>query len=313
MIIKRRWAIVAALAALAALSLVLAACGGLSSDSGNGNSSSGSNSKNVTVRLGWVDFTEQAILSQIYGQALAKQGYKVEYQKYASRELADPALFSGKTDMLIEYAGSDLTFLQGKPTSDDQQVLNDLKAKLQAKGVTALDQAPMSDQQAITMTQQGSTKYNVKTLSDLAKPAPQLVFGGPPECKDRATCYKGMQDTYGIHFKSFKGLAQGSLKYQALLANQIQVALSFSTDGIIAKQNLVTLQDDKKLFPPDHAVPIASNDFVSKAGSDFQSTVNRISATITTDDVTQLNAKVDIDNQDPDQVATQFAQSKGLV
>jgi osmoprotectant transport system substrate-binding protein len=309
MTLKRRWTTVAA---LLALSLALAACGGLSSSDNNG-SSSGNNSKNVTVRIGWVDFSEQAILSQIYGQALAKAGYKVEYQKYASRELADPALFSGKYDMLIEYAGSDLTFLGGKPTSDDQQVLADLKPKLQAKGVTALDQAPMSDQQAITMTQQGSTKYNVKTLSDLAKPAPQLVFGAPPECKDRATCYKGMQDTYGINFKSFKGLAQGSLKYQALLNNQIQVALSFSTDGIIAKQNLVTLQDDKGLFPPDHAVPVVRNDFLSKAGGDFQSTVNKVSATITTTDITGLNAKVDIDNDDPDQVAKDFASSKGLV
>jgi osmoprotectant transport system substrate-binding protein len=308
MTLTRRWTTVAA---LLALSLALAACGGLSS-SDNG-SSSGNNSKNVTVRIGWVDFSEQAILSQIYGQALAKAGYKVEYQKYASRELADPALFSGKYDMLIEYAGSDLTFLGGKPTSDAQQVLTDLKAKLQPKGVTALDQAPMSDQQAITMTQQGSTKYSVKTLSELAKPAPQLVFGAPPECKDRATCYKGMQDTYGIHFKSFKGLAQGSLKYQALINNQIQVALSFSTDGIIAKQNLVTLQDDKGLFPPDHAVPVVRNDFLSKAGNDFQSTVNKVSATITTNDITGLNAKVDIDNDDPDQVAKDFASSKGLV
>jgi osmoprotectant transport system substrate-binding protein len=309
MTLKRRWTTVAA---LLALSLALAACGGLSSSDNNG-SSSGSNSKNVTVRIGWVDFSEQAILSQIYGQALAKAGYKVEYQKFASRELADPALFSGKYDMLIEYAGSDLTFLGGKPTSDDQQVLADLKTKLQAKGVTALDQAPMSDQQAITMTQQSSTKYNVKTLSDLTKPAPQLVFGAPPECQDRETCYKGMQDTYGIHFKSFKGLAQGSLKYQALLNNQIQVALSFSTDGIIAKQNLVTLQDDKGLFPPDHAVPVVRNDFLSKAGGDFQSTVNKVSATITTTDITGLNAKVDIDNEDPDQVAKDFAASKGLV
>jgi osmoprotectant transport system substrate-binding protein len=308
MTLKRRWTTVAA---LLALSLALAACGGLSS-SDNGNSS-GNNSKNVTVRIGWVDFSEQAILSQIYGQALAKAGYKVQYQKYASRELADPALFSGKYDMLIEYAGSDLTFLGGKPTSNDQQVLTDLKAKLQPKGVTALDQAPMSDQQAITMTQKGSTKYNVKTLSELAKPAPQLVFGAPPECKDRETCYKGMQDTYGIHFKSFKGLAQGSLKYEALLNNQIQVALSFSTDGIIAKQNLVILQDDKGLFPPDHAVPVVRNDFLSKAGGDFQSTVNKISATITTTDITGLNAKVDIDNEDPDQVAKDFASSKGLV
>jgi osmoprotectant transport system substrate-binding protein len=310
MTLKRRWRTVGA---LVALSLALAACGGLSSGGGDSGGTSGGNAKNVTVRLGWVDFSEQAILSQIYGQALAKAGYKVEYQKYATRELADPALFSGKYDMLIEYAGSDLTFLGGKPTSDAQQVLTDLRAKLQPKGVTALDQSPMSDQQAITMTQQGSARYGVKTLSELAKPAPQLVFGAPPECKDRETCYKGMQQTYGIHFKSFKGLAQGSLKYQALLSNQIQVALSFSTDGIIAKQNLVILQDDKSLFPPDHAVPVVRNDFLSKAGSDFQSTVNKVSASITTQDITGLNAKVDIDNQDPDQVAKEFAQSKGLV
>ena len=303
MILKRRWTMAAA---LVAISLALAACGS------NDNGTSGGTSK-PTVRIGWVDFSEQAILSQIYGQALAKEGYTVEYQKYATRELADPALFSGKFDMLIEYAGSDLTFLGGKPTSDDQQVLTDLKAALQPKGVTVLEQAPMSDQQAITMTQDGSTKYNVKTLSELAKPAPQLVFGAPPECKDRETCYKGMQQTYGINFKEFKGLAQGSLKYQALLSDQIQVALSFSTDGIIAKQNLVTLQDDKGLFPPDHAVPVVRNDFLSKAGSDFQSTVNKVSATITTQDITALNAKVDIDNQDPDQVAKEFAQSKGLV
>jgi osmoprotectant transport system substrate-binding protein len=303
MILKRRWTMAAA---LVAISLALAACGS------NDNGTSGGTSK-PTVRIGWVDFSEQAILSQIYGQALAKEGYTVEYQKYATRELADPALFSGKFDMLIEYAGSDLTFLGGKPTSDDQQVLTDLKAALQPKGVTVLEQAPMSDQQAITMTQDGSTKYNVKTLSELAKPAPQLVFGAPPECKDRETCYKGMQQTYGINFKEFKGLAQGSLKYQALLSDQIQVALSFSTDGIIAKQNLVTLQDDKGLFPPDHAVPVVRNDFLSKAGSDFQSTVNKVSATITTQDITALNAKVDIDNQDPDQVAKEYAQSKGLV
>lgn len=305
MILRHRWTLAAA---VLALSLALAACGG----SNNNGGSSGGGSK-PTVRIGWVDFSEQAILSQIYGQALEKAGYKVEYQKYASRELADPALFSGKYDMLIEYAGSDLTFLGGKPTSDEQQVLADLKTKLQEKGVTTLDQAPMSDQQAITMTQQGSTRYNVKTLSDLAKSAPQLVFGAPPECQDRETCYKGMQDTYGIHFKSFKGLAQGSLKYQALLNNQIQVALSFSTDGIIAKQNLVTLQDDKSLFPPDHAVPVVRTDFLNKAGGDFESTVNKVSATITTTDITGLNAKVDIDNEDPDQVAKDFASSKGLV
>ncbi|HZD02862.1 MAG TPA: ABC transporter substrate-binding protein [Actinomycetes bacterium] len=303
---RHRWTIVAV---LATLSLALAACGG----SDNGSSAGSQQGGTKTVRLGYVDFTEQAVLSQIYGQALTKAGYNVEYQKYATRELADPALFSGKYDMLIEYAGSDLTFLGGTPSSDDQQVLADLKAKLQPKGVTVLEQAPMSDQQAITVTQATARKYSLETLSDLAKVAPQLVFGGPPECEDRVTCYKGMQQTYGIKFKEFKGLAQGAVKYQALLSNQIQVALSFSTDGIIAKQNLVVLDDDKKLFPPDHAVPVARTDFLGNAGSDFQSTVNKVSATITTDEITGLNAKVDLDNEDPEDVAGQFAQQKGLV
>jgi osmoprotectant transport system substrate-binding protein len=290
----RRWTIVAALAALSlALALALAACGGNNSSGGG---SQGGGTK--TVRIGYVDFSEQAILSQIYGQSLAKAGYQVSYQKYATRELADPALFSGKYDMLIEYAGSDLTFLGGTPTSNDQQVLADLKTKLQPKGVTVLDQAPMSDQQAITVTQATAQKYSLTTLSDLAKVAPQLVFGGPPECENRETCYKGMQQTYGIKFKQFKGLAQGSIKYQALLSNQIQVALSFSTDGIIAKQKLVTLQDDKKLF---------------QAGSSFQSTVNKVSATITTEDITGLNGRVDIDHDDAADVAKDFATQKGLV
>ena len=306
MSMRHRWTIVAV---LATLSLALAACGG----SDNGSSAGSQQGGTKTVRLGYVDFTEQAVLSQIYGQALTKAGYNVEYQKYATRELADPALFSGKYDMLIEYAGSDLTFLGGTPSSDDQQVLADLKAKLQPKGVTVLEQAPMSDQQAITVTQATARKYSLETLSDLAKVAPQLVFGGPPECEDRVTCYKGMQQTYGIKFKEFKGLAQGAVKYQALLSNQIQVALSFSTDGIIAKQNLVVLDDDKKLFPPDHAVPVARTDFLGNAGSDFQSTVNKVSATITTDEITGLNAKVDLDNEDPEDVAGQFAQQKGLV
>jgi osmoprotectant transport system substrate-binding protein len=304
MSMKGRWTIVAV---LAALSLALAACGGSSNESG------GSQGGSKTLRLGYVDFTEQAILSQIYGQALTKAGYQVSYQKYASRELADPALFSGKYDMLIEYAGSDLTFLGGTPTSDAGKVLTDLKGKLQPKGVTALEQAPMSDQQAITVTQATAQRYSLNSLSDLTKVAPQLVFGGPPECENRQTCYKGLQATYGIHFKQFKGLAQGAVKYQALLSNQIQVALSFSTDGIIAKQNLKVLEDDKKLFPPDHAVPVVRNAYLSGAASDFQSTVNKVSGTITTEDITSLNAKVDLDNEDPEDVAKDFAQQKGLV
>jgi osmoprotectant transport system substrate-binding protein len=300
-------------AVLVALALLLAGCGGLSSNDNKSSGQASGGGDKGEVRLGVVDFTEQLILAQIYGQVLAKDGYKVSYTKLGSRELADPALFSGKLDMLIEYAGSQLIYLKGSPSADAEKVLTDVKAKLEPKQVTVLDQAPMSDQQAITVTQATASKYGLKNLSDLAKVSGQLVFGGPPECRERDTCYKGLQKVYGTKFKSFQSLNQGSIKYRALLNNQIQVALSFSTDGIIAKEKLVVLKDDKGLFPADHAIPEARNDYLAKAGDAFKSTVNKISPAITTEEIAGLNAKVDLENQDPDEVATQWLKDKGLL
>jgi osmoprotectant transport system substrate-binding protein len=297
---------------LAALALLLTACGLSSNDNGSSGQPSGAADKGE-VRIGVVDFTEQHILTQIYGQTLQNAGYKVTYQTVASRELADPALFSGKLDMLIEYAGSMLIYLKGEPSSDADKVLSELKTKLEPEQVTALDQAPMADQNALTVTQATASKYNMKTISEMSKVSPQLVFGGPPECRERDTCYKGLQEVYGVKFKSFESLNQGAIKYRALLNNQIQVALSFTTDGIIAKEKLVLLQDDKSLFPADHAIPVVRNDYLSKAGDEFRNLVNKVSPMVTTEEITALNAKVDIDTQDADEVATQWLKDKGLV
>jgi glycine betaine/choline ABC-type transport system substrate-binding protein len=140
-----------------------------------------------------------------------------------------------------------------------------------------------------------------------------MVFGGPPECRERDTCYKGLQDVYNVKFKSFESLNQGAIKYRALLNNQIQVALSFTTDGIIAKENLLLLQDDKGLFPADHALPVVRDDYLGKAGDEFKSLVNKVSAAVTTEEITKLNAQVDIDTKDADEVATQWLKDKGLL
>jgi len=301
-----------AVAALAVLAVLAAAC---SSTEGNNSGGGGSNSKNVTVKLGSNDFTEQYILGEIYRQGLQKDGYTVQYQKgLGAREVVFPALQSGKLDMYVEYAGSALQILANKPPSKDaDKVLADLTQFLATKGVKPLQQAPMEDKNALTVTKATATKYNLKTISDLAKVSDKLVMGGPPECKDRATCYKGLQQAYGLPNLSFKSISQGGLKYSALTNGDIQVALSFTTDGPIAKQGLVVLQDDKGVFPPDHAVPVVRQQFLSSAGSDFESAVNKITAAITTEEITKLNAKVDLDKEDPADVAGQWLKEKGLV
>jgi osmoprotectant transport system substrate-binding protein len=269
----------------------------------------------VTVKLGSNDFTEQFILGEIYKQGLEKAGYTVQYQKgLGSREVVFPALESGQLDMYVEYAGSALQILaKQEPGDDADKVLADLTTFLATKGVKPLQQAPMEDKNALTVTKETADKYNLKTISDLAKVPDKLVMGGPPECKDRDTCYKGLQDAYGLQNLTFKSISQGGLKYSALESGDIQVALSFTTDGPIAKQGLIILEDDKGVFPPDHAVPVVREQFLSSAGAEFEQAVNKLSAAITTEEITKLNAKVDLDKEEPADVAGQWLQEKGLV
>ena len=302
-------------AALAAVAALLAAACGSTEPEGGGGGGGGTAAKNVTVKLGSNDFTEQFILGQIYKQGLEKAGYTVQYQQgLGAREVVFPALESGQLDMYVEYAGSALQILAKQaPDKDADKVLTDLTQFLATKGIKPLQQAPMEDKNALSVTKQTAEKYNLTTISDLAKVQDKLVMGGPPECKDRATCYKGLQQAYGLPNLSFKSISQGGLKYSALANGDIQVALSFTTDGPIAKQGLVVLQDDKGVFPPDHAVPVVRQAFLDSAGSEFEQAVNKLTAAITTEEITKLNAKVDLDKEEPADVAGQWLKEKGLV
>jgi osmoprotectant transport system substrate-binding protein len=309
---QQRWKRLRAVAVATVLAGLVAACGSTETDGGG---DAGSAAKNVTVKLGSNDFTEQFILGEIYKQGLEKAGYTVQYQKgLGSREVVFPALESGQLDMYIEYAGSALQILAKKEPGDDaDKVLADLTAFLATKGIKPLEQAPMEDKNALTVTKATADKYGLTTISDLAKVSDKLVMGGPPECRERATCYKGLQDAYGLQNLSFKSISQGGLKYSALQEGDIQVALSFTTDGPIAKQGLVILEDDKGVFPPDHAVPVVREQFLSSAGAEFEQTVNKLSAAITTEEITKLNAKVDLDREDPEDVAVEWLTQQGLI
>jgi len=301
---------------LAALALVLAACGGglnENKSSGGGTSSGSGAHKNVTIKLASNDFTEQLILGELYRQVLTKAGYTVDYKaKLGPREIVAPALESGQINMYIEYAGSARAILAKKTDKADQaKILEDLKAYYAPKNITPLDPAPMSDQNAFSVTKATAQKYGT-SLDQVAQKAGELVVGGPPECEQRVTCLKGVEQTYNAKFKAFRPIAQGALKYQALLKGDIQIALSFTTDGIIAKEGLVLLEDPKGVFPPDNAIPVARNDLLQQGGDDLKKTINDLSAKITTPEITKLNAEVDIDHKDPAEVATQWLKDQGL-
>ena len=132
------------------------------------------------MKLASNDFTEQLILGEIYRQVLTNAGYTVDYKaKLGPREIVAPALESGQiNNSHPEYAGSAAILAKKEDPADEAQILADLKAYYAPKNITPLNPAPMSDQNAFSVTKATADKYG-DSLDTVAPEAGELVLGGP--------------------------------------------------------------------------------------------------------------------------------------
>jgi osmoprotectant transport system substrate-binding protein len=306
---------------LAVFALVVAACGSSSNKSSSTTTTGGATSSvpnGPTISIGAQNFGESAILSQVYGQALAAKGYKVKYQSLGGfRDIVYKSFTAGDINFTPEYAASALEFLNnnaGEASPDAQATTAKLRTALKAKNLQALDPSPAIDSNAFVVTQATATKYNLTNISDLAGHESELTLGGPPDCPTNPFCIPGLKSKYGIDFsKHFKSLdAAGPITVQALKSNQVQVAVLFSTNGAIAQENWVQLKDDKGLINADAVVPVLTDALVTAYGSSFTDLVNQVSAAMTTADLTAMNKSYDIDKEDAKTVASNFLASKNL-
>ena len=218
-----------------------------------------------------------------------------------SREVVSPAIENSQVDVYIGYAATDLEFYNkgaGEASGDVSATVAKLNSHLQTLNLEALNPSNTIDTNAFAVTKATADKYNLKTLSDLAKVSNQLVMGAGPECKTRPFCLPGLKATYGITFKDFKTLdTDGPLTRAAFANGSIQVGLVFSSDADLNSLGLVVLEDDKHLESADNVVPIIRT---AVATDDVKRILNAISAKLTTTDLVALNAQVQLQHQDAD-------------
>lgn len=293
----RRAALVGTLAAAA---LALSACGG--SDALTPAATSSSAAPTDTIVVGSANFPENVLLAQMYASALKSKGVKVSTKlNIGSRETYIPALQDGSIDLLPEYNGNLLSYFSKTPKATDPQgVYDELKAAL-PKGLTVLEQAPAEDKDTLTVTKETAAKYSLTSIADLAGKSANLVIGAGPEFKSRRAGLVGLKDVYGLTFKQFKPLdVGGPLTISALKGGQIDVANVFSTDSAIVTNGFVTLTDPKNVFLAQNIVPIIT---AAKVSPTVTSTLNALSAKLTTEVLTAEVKKVQVDKQDPATVA----------
>lgn len=294
------------LATVLILSLLLGACSQVPGASNAG-----------VIKIGSKDFTEEFIVAEMYAQLLEHAGFKVDRKlNLGGTPIAQAAIVKGDIDLYPEYTSTALlTVLKQQPMKDAKQIFTTVKSGYEEQfKLTWLDPSPFNDTQALAMTQATAQKYGIKTYSDLAQKASELVLGGPAEFMEREDGLKGLQKAYGgFQFKDTKQLGTGSLRYQALQDGQIDVVVAFGTDGQIQGLKLALLQDDKGFYPIYNIAPVVRMDTLQKYPQ-VATTLNALSPLLTDNVMSGLNWMVDgPEKKEPAAVAKDFLTQQGLL
>ncbi len=301
-------------AALLALALLLGACGSGEDDGSNGDAGNGAAEEKGSLTVGVSGaFPENQIVAEMYAQVLADAGYDVDTTlDIGTREISDPALERGEIDIKPEYLASQLLFLDptATPSADPAEVAAELEPLLAEKGIALLEPSPAQDTNAFVVTQETASSTGAASLSDLADAASELTLGGPPECPKRPFCIPGLKETYGIEFGEFQPIADSAARVQALTGGQIDVALLFSTNSQIAANDLVVLEDDQGLQAAENITPVVNEEVLN---DEVEELLNAVSAALTTENITELNGRVELDQEDPGDVAADFLAEQGLI
>ncbi len=267
-----------------------------------------------TVTLGDKNFTEEYVLGQLYKQALEAKGFTVSLKSnIGSSELIDKALTSGQIDMYPEYTGVILSELahQTKRPADADAAYEAAKKFEEGRGFTLLDKTPFFDTDALAVKPDYAQKNNLASVADLAKlPSGSVTVGAAPEFATRFEGLKGLKSEYGLTLK-LKPLTIG-LQYKALDTGKVDTADVFTTDGQLQGSKYVVLKDPKNVFGFQNAAPVVSQKVLTAEGPAFGETLNAVSSKLTDEAMRKMNAAVDLDKQNPADVAGEFLAANGL-
>jgi len=281
-----------------------------SASSGSNPLSGGGASGSVVV--GSANFPESELLAEVYAIALQDKGVKATTKlNIGDREVYYPQVVKGAITIFPEYNGA---LLSGEvdPTSTAKTTAA-VDAALTAKlpsSLEILNPAPAQDSDALTVTAATAAKYHLKSIADLKPYASTWVLGAPSEFTTRPDGIAGLKANYGLTFKSFDPLDEsGPLTLAALSDGKVQVADVFTTTPQIITDHLVSLSDPKANFAAQNVIPLV---YKADANATITSTLNQISAALTTPALLQMDNAVITDKQNYSTVATAFLKTIGI-
>ncbi|ALV92232.1 glycine/betaine ABC transporter substrate-binding protein [Pantoea rodasii] len=268
-------------------------------------------------------FTEQHILSAMTVMWLQKKGFQVVPKTNIATTIGRNAMINKQIDMTWEYTGTSLIIFNhiNKPMSSEEayKTVKQLDAKL---GLIWLDPAPMNNTYAFAMTRARADKEGISTMSQLVAKLEEIRKNDPDhnwklgldlEFSGRSDGLKPLQKAYNMPLDrpQIRQMDPG-LVYNAVRDGFVDAGLIYTTDGRVKGFELKVLEDDKHFFPSYNVTPVVRQD-VLDSHPGLEAALNQLSPLITDEAITEMNKRVDIDHQSPEQVARDFLKSKNLL
>lgn len=263
------------------------------------------------------DWTEQWILTHLVAEMIrAHTDLEVEVkQGLGSETVLTEALKQGDIDLYVEYTGTGYMailhreFRSGMTPEEIYEVTK--KGYEEELDLTWLKPLGFANNHVLTMKKEKAKSLDASNVSDLKEKASSLTFGAPGTFYERADGYEGLTKAYGFQFAKKVSLDE-DLMYQAVQKGEVDIITGFSTDPRIPQFNLTVLEDDKQYFPPYDAAPVVRRDTL-EANPELKEVLEKLAGQISTREMSEMNAEVNLENKEPRDVAIRFLKKKGLI
>ncbi len=258
-------------------------------------------------------FGESFLLAEMFAQLLEARHFTVDRRLgLGATEIAFRALRTNAIDVYPEYTGTGLLAILGeRPSSDPRQVFRQVAREFRERyGVRWLPPLGFQNTYAIAVRRETAQRLSLATLSDLARVSRTLSAGLTPDFIGRADGLPGLEKAYGVRFGSVRALL-AAVKYQALAAGEVDVIDGYSTDGFIARYDLVVLEDDQHFFPPYEAAALVSPAFQGDSPAAVAA-LTELSGLLTETDMRRLNRRIEVDGIPVPRVAAAALLNLGL-
>lgn len=296
----------------------LAGCAATNSNSGSGGSGSGAKLAGLTGEVGSKDFSEQYILAYITAGILNANGADVKANtKLVGSANVRQALENDDFLGYWEYTGTSWISYNGNtsPVKGAEAQFTAVKEADAANGIAWLDPAPLNNTYAFAVRSSEAKKLGVSSLSDVAKlPVKDQTFCIESEFSTRDDGWPGLKKAYGIDVpdSNVTLLDTGVIYTATQKGDDCNFGEVFQTDGRIPALDLTVMDDDLSFFP------VYQGGFTLKSATldkypAIADVMAQVSPKLTTEVMQKLNAQVDVDGEDPQDVADQWLKDEGLI